>query len=347
VEYAGEPIGSVSVYATQRFVARALRRWVADRVLTVVLVDAVLVASLVLLLWRLVLKPLQTLERYAEAVSSGRRPGVAIPGARFRGEVESLQLSIERMVSQLDARYQELDASLARRNEAERAIRALAARLQAVREEEKTRIARDLHDELGQLLTGLKMDLRWIERRVGELEPSDRVNAILDQVVAASELAGQTVSTVQRIAADLRPSALDRLGLGAALRHEGRRFQERSGIPCQVVVAEGLPELRGEAATALYRIGQEALTNVARHARASRGLVSLAADPESLTLRVEDDGRGMGDVAAGPESLGILGMKERAQMLGGDVAFARRGERGTVVTLRVPLARVAETGAGA
>jgi signal transduction histidine kinase len=76
-------------------------------------------------------------------------------------------------------------------------------------------------------------------------------------------------------------------------------------------------------------------------------LVSLAADPESLTLRVEDDGRGMGDVAAGPESLGILGMKERAQMLGGDVAFARRGERGTVVTLRVPLARVAETGAGA
>lgn len=347
VEFAGEPIGSVTVYATPRFAEERLRHWAVSASLALLVGEVMAVAALALLLWRVVLKPLQTLERYAEAVSSGRRPETSVHGAPFRGEIDGLRASIERMVGLLDDRYRELAVSLARRDEAERAIRALAARLQEVREEEKTRIARDLHDELGQLLTGLKMDLRWVERRLGDLESSGPVNAILDQVVAASELAGQTVATVQRIAADLRPSALDRLGLGAALRHEARQFQERSGIPCQVILAEGLPDLRSEAATALYRIGQEALTNVARHARASRVVVSLGADAEAVTLRVEDDGVGIDDAAAGPASLGLLGMRERALILGGDVVFARGGEGGTVVTLKVPLARVAGTSAGA
>lgn len=333
VAFSREPIGSVVVYATGKFAEERLRQWLLSALVAFLLAALTAVAAVTLLLWRLVLEPLRTLERYAEAVSSGRRPEVGVGGAPFRGEVDGLRASIERMVGQLDARYQ--------------VIRALAARLQAVREEEKARIARDLHDDLGQMLTGLKMDLRWVERRLGNLGSSSEANAILDQVVAASALADQTVATVQRIAADLRPSALDQLGLGAALHHEARRFQERSGIACQVVLAEDLPQLRGEAATALYRIGQEALTNVARHAGASRVVISLAADPDAVTLRVEDDGRGIGDAGAGPQSLGILGMKERATMLGGDVTFARGGERGTIVTLKVPLARVAEPASGA
>jgi signal transduction histidine kinase len=217
-------------------------------------------------------------------------------------------------------------------------LRALAGRLQTVREEEKTRMARDLHDELGQLLTGLKMDLRWLENRLGELPPGDAVNPLLDRAVAASELADQTVASVQRIAAELRPGALDRLGLVPALRQEVRRFQERTGIACQAQVDEAAPEATPEVATALYRICQEALTNVSRHAGASQVEVALESRQGDLVLRVSDDGRGLDEVALGPETLGLLGMTERATLLGGAVSFSRRPEGGTVVSARLPVA---------
>jgi len=225
---------------------------------------------------------------------------------------------------------QELRASRAQ-------LRALAGRLQSVREEEKTRMARDLHDELGQLLTGLKMDLRWLERRLSDLPASDAVNPLVDRVVAASALADQTVASVQRIAAELRPGALDRLGLVPALRQELRHFHERSGIACEARLDEATPEPPPEVATALYRICQEALTNVTRHAGAAHVVVTLSAGPPGLVLRVEDDGRGFHAAAPGPGSLGLLGMTERATLLGGSVEFERRPGGGTVVTARVPL----------
>jgi signal transduction histidine kinase len=330
VTFDGERIGEVSVYATPRFIEAQLRRTLFTAAAAIALLDAALVAILWLVLWRLVLRPLRAVERYAEAVSSGARPGAAAPGTRFQGELDRLRASTERMVSLLDTRYAQLER-------AESSIHALAARLQAAREEEKTRIARDLHDELGQLLTGIQMDLRWIEDRLLELPETE--NALTDRVVEASSLVGQTVTTVQRIAADLRPSALDRLGLGAALRHEGRRFQERTGVACEVVVVEPLPRLGGDAATTLYRVAQEALTNVARHAHASRVTITLRADARSVSLRVQDDGRGLDDVAPGPKALGLLGMKERAAMVGGDIAFARGAPSGTVVEIAVPLGR--------
>lgn len=232
---------------------------------------------------------------------------------------------------------------LAEQRRAERALRdsrqqlrALAARLQTVREEETGRIARDLHDELGQLLTGLKMDLRWLETRIGELPAGGGANALLDRVVEASELADRTLTTVQRIAADLRPTTLDQLGLGAALQHEARRFQARTGVACQVLGADGLPELPGEVATALYRIAQEALTNVARHARATRVALTLGVAAGTATLTVEDDGHGLGEV--GPQALGLLGMQERATMLGGSVEVGPHAGSGTAVAARIPLA---------
>jgi len=226
----------------------------------------------------------------------------------------------------------------ARLRESREQLRALAGRLQSVREEEKTRIARDLHDELGQLLTGLKMDLRWLERRLSDLPPSEAVNPLVDRVVAASELADQTVASVQRIAAELRPGALDRLGLVPALRQEVRRFQERTGISCLARLDDATPEPPPEVATALYRICQEALTNVSRHAGAGQVWVSLAAEPPGLVLRVEDDGRGLDATAPGPGALGLLGMTERATMLGGQVAFTRRPAGGTAVVASLPMA---------
>jgi PAS domain S-box-containing protein len=232
--------------------------------------------------------------------------------------------------------WREAQRSLA---ESREQLRALAARIQGVREEEKARIARDLHDELGQLVTGLKMDLRWIERRIGELAESDAAHALLDRAVAASELADQTVASVQRLAADLRPGALDRLGLGAALRQEGRAFEARTGVRCEVELDEGLPPLSDDLATALYRIAQEAMTNVARHAAARRVRVQLGrADGAAVRLRVEDDGRGIAPRdATRPDALGLLGMRERANALHGAVRIAAAPGGGTVVTAELPL----------
>jgi PAS domain S-box-containing protein len=224
-------------------------------------------------------------------------------------------------------------------------LRALAARIQGVREEEKARIARDLHDELGQLVTGLKMDLRWIERRVGELGDAPGANALLDRAVAATELADQTVATVQRLAADLRPGALDRLGLGAALRQEGRAFEARTGMRCEVELDDALAPLGDELATALYRIAQEAMTNVARHAGARRVSVRLQRAAGAVRLRVEDDGRGIepGE-ARRADALGLLGMRERANALGGEVRVEGSAGRGTAVTAEIPLEPARGTG---
>jgi PAS domain S-box-containing protein len=217
-------------------------------------------------------------------------------------------------------------------------LRALTARLQSIREEEQARIARDLHDELGQLLTALKMDLRSLEATVGTVDPQN-ASGVLDRVVAASEMVDQTLSTIRRIATELRPGSLDRLGLVPALRQEIRNFEERTGIPCEASLPEQLPELDPSVATALYRICQEAMTNVHRHATASRVAIRLQMDSSAITLQVEDDGRGFEPTVAGsPQALGLLGMVERAEGLEGHVYFQRAdGRRGTLVTASIPV----------
>jgi signal transduction histidine kinase len=340
VVFGGMPIGHVTVYATPSFAAAQLRRDILGHVVGAAGMTIVMVGVLWWFLRRVIIRPLRSLEQYAEAVSAGSRPTAPHAGMRLQGEMASLGDSMAHMVALLDTRYAQLEG-------AEASIHALAARQQVVREEEKTRIARDLHDDLGQLLTAVQMELRWIEERLAQAAPQPGLAGDLtDHAVEAARLTEQAAKEVQRIAADLRPSALDRLGLGPALRQEGRRFQERTGIPCDVRGDEGLPELDPDVATALYRVAQEALTNVARHARASRVAVTLGATGDEISLRVEDDGRGLDAIVPGPGALGLLGMKERASMLGGDVRFAPGTPRGTVVELTVPRARVMAGEAG-
>jgi len=216
-------------------------------------------------------------------------------------------------------------------------LRALSARVEELRETERTKIAREIHDELGQLLTGLKMDLRWIEHDLERLGNSPDVNPVLDRVVSATELVDATAKAVQRIAAELRPGILDKLGLVMALRYETRQFQQRTGITTQLEAPEaelGLPE---PVATAVFRICQEALTNVARHAGATKVAVSLLIHPDRLVLQVCDNGKG---ITAGaiehPASLGLLGIQERARQLGGAAGIAPQVQGGTLVTLELP-----------
>lgn len=229
-----------------------------------------------------------------------------------------------------------------RRSRAE--LRALAARLDAVREDEKARIARDLHDEMGQLLTGLRIDLDLLEEKLSELPPGPLAGALVDRVVDASSLVTRVIAAMRQAVAVLRPAALDRLGLAAALRQECREFGERTGIACRVQVPD-LLELRPDAETALFRIAQEALTNVARHAGARQVEVSIRVDGSAVLLRVIDDGKGL--PASVRRGLGIVGMRERAERLGGTLEIVPGpGGGGAVVAARLPAGR-AEPGGNA
>jgi signal transduction histidine kinase len=218
-----------------------------------------------------------------------------------------------------------------------RQLRALSARLESMREDERTRIAREIHDELGQLLTGLKMDLRWIENRLSSQDAPSSLNRVLDKVVEATELVDATITSVQKIAADLRPGALDTLGVATAIQHEATRFQGRTGIVTRVHVPEPPPLVPAPAATAVFRILQEALTNVVRHAGATEVAIDLREEGERLVLQVRDNGRGLRPPELEhPKSLGLLGMRERATLLGGEMDFASGSGGGTVVILRLP-----------
>lgn len=224
----------------------------------------------------------------------------------------------------------------------EHELHGLTARLQRIREEESTRIARDLHDELGQLLTAVSFDLRWLERHIADQRATEQSGALLDRIVRATALAEQTSAAVQRIASGLRPGALDQLGLGPTLEAECRSFEERTGIKSRVELAAGAAPIPEPLATALYRIGQEALTNVARHAQASAVTLRLARDGEGwVSLQIEDDGRGPGGGLRG-DGLGLLGMRERASMLGGELRVTAGPVKGTLVTARLPVRQPGE-----
>ncbi len=215
-------------------------------------------------------------------------------------------------------------------------LRNLAIHLLSAREEERRKIAQEIHDELGQSLTAMKMDLRWVEKR---LPPG--TEPVQDKVRGLVGMADQTISMVQRIAGEIRPRMLDDLGLAAALEWLGKDFQQRTGIVCEVF--SDFPEsvIGGNAASTLYRIVQEALTNVARHSAAHRVSVQFRKNGGSIELRVRDDGVGItSEQAANPKSYGLLGMKERTQGLAGNVFIHGEKGRGTTVVVSVPLPAV-------
>ena len=211
-------------------------------------------------------------------------------------------------------------------------LRALASRLQAAREEERTSMAREIHDELGQALTGLKLDVSWMRSRL----PMEHEMAV--QCAAMIGRIDQTLAVVRRLATSLRPSILDDLGLAAALEWQVQEFGTRTGITVVTDVSMGGTVVPDELASAVFRILQEALTNVARHARASRVTMSLTCTAALLTLVVTDDGVGLPpERLSGTASLGLVGMRERALACGGTFSITGLPGRGTAVTLRVPL----------
>lgn len=219
------------------------------------------------------------------------------------------------------------------RKRAEEQLRTLAARLTSVREDERTRIAREVHEELGQLLMGLKIDLSWLDARLPQEQP-----ALREKSQALRESIDEMIRWARRITGELRPRELDELGLVAAIEWQAQEFQSRTGIRTQVTVQEPPPTVDWERSTALFRILQEALSNVVRHAQGTRVHINLRADAEQLTLEVIDNGKGITKQAlADRHSLGLLDMRERAFLLGGAVTIVGQPGQGTMVTVLMPL----------
>jgi signal transduction histidine kinase len=253
------------------------------------------------------------------------------------GFTSAIPVGGPREIHDLGERFNEMvgirAAAESRLIESEQRLRALSDRLLSIQEEERGRIAREIHDDLGQLLTALKMDVG------GLIAAADAGTPIADSLRSRVESTlDRTVDSVQRIATELRPGALDDLGLLAALESEAALFEERTGIECELSLAAAELRLPKATEAAIYRILQEAMTNVARHADATRIEIRMRVREGSLVLEIRDDGKGISeDQVHSRDSLGLIGIRERSGILGGSVHIEGFPGRGTIVSARIPL----------
>jgi PAS domain S-box-containing protein len=281
------------------------------------------------------------IDRFGATGVTTRKMGVQseIVGLRANGE----EFPVEASISQVSVGGKKVFTVILRditaRKRAERELREsrerlrqLSASLQAVREEEKARIARELHDELGQALTGLKMDLAQL---VTQLTPEQQ--GAIGQANAMKTLIESTVASVRRIATELRPLMLDDLGLVATIEWLVNDFSRRTGIAVDLNLPGAEFEVDPELSTALFRVLQESLTNVVRHADADHVRVTLSGSDHDVRLTVQDNGKGIsGSHENGPKTFGLLGMRERANMLGGELAVESNPGAGTSIVMIVP-----------
>lgn len=249
--------------------------------------------------------------------------------ARVRTHIDLHHLKT-RLAEEVEQRTEELRLSSAELQEKRTQLQALMAFLHKVREEERTGIARELHDELGQSLTALRIELGWLRKHCAPLGA-----AVLERAAAAYGLVEQSVQSLRRISEGLRPGMLDVLGLCAALEHLASQFAERTGVSCCFAADADDYPLPENGAITVFRLVQEALTNVTRHAAATQVNVQLQQENGCLHLSVSDNGRGF--TSAQPrQGFGLLGMRERVLMLGGEITID--GSNGTRIDVRLPLA---------
>jgi PAS domain S-box-containing protein len=277
--------------------------------------------------------------RVMEELKQQRRVRDFEAGIRLKnGEQRKLLLSVEKI--ELDGQVCLLHVAndVTQRHRAEEALRALSARIRSTREEEGTRIAREIHDELGSALTGLKWDLERIDTMLTTPANASLIPDVQQRIGSMTTTIETVITTIRRIASELRPGVLDDLGLVAAIEWQVDQFEARAGLKCHWTNTTNEMELDREKSTAVFRILQEILTNVLRHAQATNLYVKLSRTRRHLELEVKDDGCGITESQRiNSRSLGLLGMKERALLVGGEVHITGKEGQGTTVLVRVPL----------
>jgi len=329
-DVAGYPDGPVTVVGIATEAAGRDARAVLLQGLSVVAAFAV--ASAVLAWW--VANPL-IFREYAPLLGAVRKFAAGDASARTgltgRGEIAEIGRAFDEGAARSESLLLERDAK-------ERALHSLARRLQRVRDEEQARIARELHDEFGQVLTALRIGLQSVRAAVAASAPVDE--PLLRRVEHLSQVVDHTFELVRKIASELRPPLLDHLGLPEALRLHLASFEKASGLRATLECDGDADDVDADSAFAAFRICQEALTNVGRHAAAKTVRVRLAGDGDDLVVEVMDDGRGFDlSTAVPPTSLGILGMQERAAASGGTLDVRSGPGQGTRVKLRIPRRR--------
>jgi PAS domain S-box-containing protein len=295
---------------------------------------------------------------HREHIARFDKSGQMARSKESRSEIVALrsdgeEISVDASISQVSTLGKKLYTAVLRDNKlrieredelrrSNRQLRELSASLQSVREEERTRIARELHDDLGQQLTGFRMNLSWIGSRLRADNPD-----LSEKVAGLQRQINMTIASVRRITSELRPLMLDDLGLFAAVGWLTDDVAKKTGLEIELHLDSVEPELDMDTSSALFRILQESLTNVVRHADASCAHVVLEVADTSLILRVEDDGKGMRPADQGkPRSFGLLGIRERAYILGGNVHITSKPGRGTSIEVAVPLQRPVNEGQG-
>lgn len=266
--------------------------------------------------------------------SDGRVSGLVSQMNITRGMELKYAEFLKLLISEQERQLREANEMLEERvKERTRELRSLASQMRSVREEERRRISRDIHDDLGQLLTVFKFDLSWIGKRLN----SDQ-NDLIEKVKRSSELVESAIERVQKISSELRPTILDNLGIKAAMEWQAGEFQKRTGIKSRILFEPKEISLDNDLSTEIFRIFQEALTNVARHARAKKVDSCLEMFGNKLVLKVADDGKGITrKETVDPVSLGLIGIRERVYPWNGSVEIIGKKGMGTTLTVTVPL----------
>jgi len=213
-------------------------------------------------------------------------------------------------------------------------LRNLSAYLQRIREDERARIAREIHDELGQALTALKMDISFIFRKYNDH------CSVSEKTESMFKVIDSTLQAIKRISTELRPGILDDLGLVAAIEWQVREFEKRCGVRCYLNIDQEDIRIDKESSTAIFRILQEGLTNVARHAEATEVFIDLHRDMKHLYLRIRDNGKGISEESIrNPKSFGLIGMRERVHFLGGNFCIKGGRGEGTMIEIMIPFGK--------
>jgi signal transduction histidine kinase len=281
---------------------------------------------------KMIHKPIKAMVKATREFAAGNlRARAGISGDR--DELGQLASAFDQMAQKLEQRQAERDRAESEIRDSREQLRNLSAHLQSVREEERTRIAREIHDELGQSLTALKMDVSWLNRHLPEVDAG--FNSKLSSM---EEVIDRTIQTVQKLSGELRPGMLDDLGLAAAIEWQAEEFENRTGIQCEVALSHEEIILNRDQSTTMFRIFQETLTNVIRHAQATKVEARLEEQSGSIVLEVMDNGKGITEAEiSDPKAFGLIGMRERVKFIDGEVKISGSPGEGTRITVTMPL----------
>ena len=318
----------ISVEFPTRSVMESANRFLRQ----IITIGAILVIIGIFIAWlmsRTITKPLKKLTTAATTIASGNYS--AQVEVDRPDEVGELARAFNAMIEQVSKAKDGLEQKIVESAEMNEQLRDLSAYLQNVREDERIHIAREMHDELGQVLTGFKMDVSWLRKKLANSNDPVMIEK-LDSMLAVVD---DSIKFVRKLASELRPSILDDLGLVPALEWHSQEFEKRYNIKTEFNSA--IPDLNipSVVATGLFRMYQESLTNVARHSNATRVVVKLTINNDELSLSISDDGKGFDISQANKKTLGLLGMKERAAMIGGKLEIISEPGKGTTIIITV------------